>query len=310
MSLYTLIAFNLTPMCLPSRQPSIAADSLEIYKEMIETTVEDLENHLQSTVENLENIIAKNTQDSNTDAGEIQLMEDECLSTQKCLEICAQFSSHIDKIQQLQKGHDNSTDSVSSSNIPERAATKGFQECKSSLVNTAAKLEDHLKVLMDRIVSKSKTITPSQDDIAELLRLQQVWETTRQCMHICSKAEIHLDENASTIDNYATGEAIQFIVSTNEKMIRGRNRGLGWRTRQVGGHLSDASLRQLSRDMTRIHFANTDHRGSPSAGYSMQVEDLDDQSLSKFKDRYGRGFKLTTERSAPNVSSATPPKNE
>jgi hypothetical protein len=296
-------------MCLSSRQSSIAADSLENYKELIETTTDDLEIHLESIDEKLENIIAKNTHNSVKEAGEIQLME-ERLSTQKCLEICAQLSSHIDQIQQLRKSHDNSTDSGSSSSVPERVTNDGLQECKNSLMNTAAKLENHLKIVMNRIMTKTKTSTASQEDIAELTRLQEEWETTRQCMHICSKAGNHLDENASSIDNYATGDAIQFMVSTNEKIIHGRNRGLGWRTRQVGGHLSDASLQQLSRDMNRVNFANTHYRGSPSAGHSMEDEGLQDQPLSEFKDRYGRGFKLTTERSAPNVSSTSPPKNE
>ncbi|KAJ5757723.1 uncharacterized protein N7511_006417 [Penicillium nucicola] len=292
------------------RQSSIAADSLENYKEMIETTTDDLETHLESIDEKLENIIAKNTRDSNTDAGEIQLMEEERLSTQKCLEICAQLSSHIDQIQQLRKARDHSTDSVGSSNIPENVTNEGLQECKKSLLNTAAKLENHLKILMDRIVTKSKTSTASQEDIAELLRLQEEWETTRQCMHICSKAGDNLNENASTIDNYATGDAIQFMVSTNEKIIHGRNRGLGWRTRQVGGHLSDASLQQLSKDMTRVNFANIDHRGSPSGEHFMQDEGSEDPPLSEFKDRYGRGFKLTTERFTPNVSSTMSSKSE
>ncbi|KAJ5210514.1 hypothetical protein N7491_010321 [Penicillium cf. griseofulvum] len=289
------------------RQSSIAADSLESYKEMIETTTDDLEIHLEGIDEKLEKIIAKNARDSNTDAGEIQLMEEERLSTQKCLEICAQLSSHIDQIQQLPKTRDHSTESVSSSSVPERVTNEGLQECKNSLSNTAAKLENHLKILMNRIVTNSKTSTASQEDIAELLRLQEEWETTRQCMHICSKAGTHLNETASTIDNYATGDAVQFMVSTNEKIIHGRNRGLGWRTRQVGGHLSDASLQQLSKDMNRVNFANADHWGSPSAG---QDEGLEDKPLSEFKDRYGRGFKLTTERSAPKVSSTTPPRGD
>lgn len=310
MSLFIYIDYiDQTLIYLFSRQSSIAADSLESYKEMIETTTDDLETHLEGIDEKLENLIAKNTQSSNTNAGEIQLME-ERLSTQKCLEICAQLSSHIDQIQQSRKSRDNSTDSVSSSNVPERVTNEGLQECKNSLINTAAKLENHLKILMDRIVTKSKTSTASQEDIADLLRLQEEWETTRQCMHICSNAGINLDGNASTIDNYATGDALQFMVSTNEKIIHGKNRGLGWRTRQVGGHLSDASLQQLSRDMTRVNFANTENRGSSSTGYSMQNEGLEDQSLSGFKDRYGRGFKLPTERSPPDVSSTTPPKSE
>ncbi|KAJ5655654.1 hypothetical protein N7507_007604 [Penicillium longicatenatum] len=291
------------------RQSSIAADSLESYKEMIETTTNDLETQLEGIDEKLEKILARSSPDSKTEDGEIQLMEEERLSTQKCLEICAQLSSHIDQIQQSRKARDKSTESVSSSSVPERVTNDGLQECKNSLLNTAAKLENHLKILMDRIVTKSKTSKASQDDITELSRLQEEWETTRQCMNICSKAGTNLYENASTIDNYATGDAVQFMVSTNEKIIHGKNRGLGWRTRQVGGHLSDASLQHLSKDMTRMSFVNIDQRGSPSAERFMSDEGLEDQPLSGFKDRYGQGFKLTTEQSVPKTSSTTPPRS-
>jgi hypothetical protein len=57
----------------------------------------------------------------------------------------------------------------------------------------------------------------------------------------------------TTIENYATGDAMQVMVSTNGKTLYGKNRGLGSRTRQIGGHLSDASLQQLSRDMSFIN---------------------------------------------------------
>lgn len=67
---------------------------------------------------------------------------------------------------------------------------------------------------MERIMTKSKTVTTSED-IEDMRRLQEAWETTRQCMHICSRAGTRLDENSSTIDNYATGDAIQFMVSNS-----------------------------------------------------------------------------------------------
>jgi hypothetical protein len=38
---------------------------------------------------------------------------------------------------------------------------------------------------------------------------------------------MHLKENISTIENYATGDAIQFMVSTDGHTINGKNRGLG-----------------------------------------------------------------------------------
>jgi hypothetical protein len=53
-------------------------------------------------------------------------------------------------------------------------------------------------------------------------------------MDICSRADNQLKGKHY---NYATGDALQFMVSTNGKTIHGKNRGLGWRTRQVGGYI-------------------------------------------------------------------------
>ena len=50
----------------------------------------------------------------------------------------------------------------------------------------------------------------------------------------------------STIENHAVGDAIQIMVSTNGKIIHGKNKGLGPRTWQVGGYISDTSLQKLS----------------------------------------------------------------
>ncbi|KAF7712894.1 Uncharacterized protein PECH_002548 [Penicillium ucsense] len=294
-------------------QSSITADSLESYKEMIETTTGDLEAHLETIDEKLEMIIAHNANDSSADAGELQIMEEERLSTQKCLEICAQLSSHIDQIQRTQNSTHDATKHNASSSVSEAVTNEGLQECKYSLSNTAAKLETHLKALMDRIVTKSRTTMASQEDIADMIRLQEEWETTRQCMHICSKAGAHLSENVSMIDNYATGDAIQFMVSTDGKVIHGKNRGLGWRTRQVGGHLNDASLQQLSKDINRMSFGNANQERPPSGGdsHSSYDERPKDQVLSDFQERYGEGFKLAKARpAAPVASMASVPTNE
>lgn len=53
----------------------------------------------------------------------------------------------------------------------------------------------------------------------------------------------------STIENIAEGDAIQIMISTNGKMICGKNCGRGWRTRQIGGYMSDVLLQQLSQDI-------------------------------------------------------------
>ncbi len=245
--------------------------------------------------------------DPGLDATELRLIKEERISTQKCLQICAQLSDHINQIQLTPKRSGSSSGSMGLDALPERLTIEGLQECKNSLVLTAAKLEGYMKELIDRMVTKSKTAMTSEEELADLVRLREEWETARQCMDICSKANVHLKENVSNIDNYATGDAIQFMVSTDGKIIHGRNRGLGWRTRQVGGHLSDVSLQQLSRDMSGVSFQNTGNEDPSSQGRTLSVPDdgVENNSGSEFRDRYGRGFKLASRTTAERPKSST-----
>ena len=61
----------------------------------------------------------------------------------------------------------------------------------------------------------------------------------------------------STIENHAVGDAVQIMVSTNGKIIHGKNRGLGPRTWQVGGYISDTSLQKLSHGIFDCYLAKT-----------------------------------------------------
>ncbi|KAK2035757.1 hypothetical protein LZ31DRAFT_511914 [Colletotrichum somersetense] len=113
-------------------------------------------------------------------------------------------------------------------------------------------LEKHMQQLMDRLIEKAAKMN-SEHEVAQLATLLEEWNTARQCPSICSSAEIHVKENISIIENYATGDdTVQFLVSTNGNTIHGKNRDYGSMTRQVGGHLSNASLQQMSRDISRI----------------------------------------------------------
>ncbi|KAL4934805.1 hypothetical protein BDV06DRAFT_208235 [Aspergillus oleicola] len=50
----------------------------------------------------------------------------------------------------------------------------------------------------------------------------------------------------SIIRNHSFGDAVQIMVSTSRVTIMGSNVGLGPWTRQVGGHLSDKTLREIT----------------------------------------------------------------
>ncbi|KAK5246714.1 hypothetical protein LTS13_006417 [Exophiala xenobiotica] len=100
-------------------------------------------------------------------------------------------------------------------------------------------------------------------------------------------------QNASTIGNYGLGDAVQFMVSTDGKTIRGTNRGLGWRTRQVRGHMSDDSVQQLSGDMTASPSRTPGTERSPGRGDTPVVSDNGTEvAHNPDFEQYGKGFKF------------------
>jgi hypothetical protein len=255
---------------------------------------EDLEDHLDKINEKLDRIIGQSEKTSESDAAELSLIEEERLSTEKCLQICRQLSEHIDQLQLAAKRDDKSASSADEDSVPERVLNEGLQEAKKSLVLTAMRLEQYMKEVRNKLVTKSKTAMTSNEDIADLLRLQQEWETTQQAMNIFSKAENYLRDNVSVIDNYATGDAVQFMVSTNGKVIHGKNRGLGWRSRQVGGHLSDEALKQISHDMSTIVIQNVGKPDSspPASGTRSSQDEEENKPSLAVKDHWSQGVKL------------------
>lgn len=212
------------------------------------------------------------------------------MSTEKCLQICHQLAEYIDQLQFASTQSSNSEKYIDPNTIPGKALNEGLQECKNSLAAAAVKLESYMREIMDRLVSKSRTAMQSSEDRADLMRLQEEWEATRQSISIFAKAETFLRENISVIDNYAVGNAIQFMVSTDGTIIRGSNRGLGFSTKQVGGHLSDTALQQLSRDMSGVIFRKPEGSGQQSPPPSDAIEK--NKFAADYVDRYGPGFSL------------------
>jgi hypothetical protein len=249
---------------LSSRKSSITLEGLRVYKDQLKAATDDLEAHLRSVNDKLESLVSRTVTESASDAAELQLIKEERMSAQQCLQICAQLSDHIDQLQFVSEPPET---------LPEKLTTEGLQECKNNLNLTTAKLESYMKDRMNRLVAKSKIMMTSEEDFADLVRLQEEWETTRQSREICAKAEMHL---------------------TDGNTIHGKNRGLGWRTRQVGGHLSDLSVQQLSRDMTSIHFqqSGNDDPSSRANTISVPGDGVESEPGSEFKVRYGPGFKL------------------
>ncbi|KAL4934806.1 hypothetical protein BDV06DRAFT_155007 [Aspergillus oleicola] len=250
---------------------TVTAENLDDYKSLIETAKVDLEARLEAIDEEL----------ARKESLELQ---EERLSMEKCLKICDQSSEHIAQIRFTSASNASSSSSDMGA-LPEKLTSAGLQE---SLKQTSAKLEQHMETVIDRLVEKLASAPASQKDVTDLARLRDEWETTRQCINICDK------ETITTVENYATGDAVQFTVSTDGQVIHGKNRGLGWRSRQVGGHLNDTSLQQLSKNFTTINLDHIekDNLSSPNPKTTTASNFAPSESVSDFDKRYGRGSQL------------------
>jgi hypothetical protein len=125
-------------------------------------------------------------------------IKDERSSTQKCLQICAQFSKLINQIQpswteNLAQGSDN---------ILEKITSEGIWECRASIEQTAARLERHVQDILDQMMS-NPSATMTQEDKGYLARLREEWTTARKCRAICFQADQRLMENIIAIINHA-----------------------------------------------------------------------------------------------------------
>jgi hypothetical protein len=233
---------------------------------------------------------------------DLRRIQDERSSTQKCLLICAQFSKLIDQLQPIP------TDGRSrdAGTIPERITSDGIGECRISIERTAARLEKHMQDILDQMMFKSGA-TMTQEDASNLARLREEWATARQCRDICTKAEQHLKDNISYIDNHATGDdAVQFLVSNSEKTIHGKNRGYGDQIRQLGGHLSDESIQKLSGDFVQMSVQRSETRILPARSDTSLEGNGVNEERKNWSPQYGSGRILKSELDAKiTVSQAS-----
>jgi len=261
---------------------------------MIKTTTIDLQARVDIIDGKLESIFEQTPTETDSDGTELLQLKEDRLSTLKCLDVCARLSDQINNVPLRP---------VPSSRNPvglfqsERITNEGLYECKETLSSTAAKLERHMEDLINRLKSKMG----SEEGVAELAILQEEWGTARQCIDICSTA----GNNISVIDNYSTGDdTIQFLVSTKGKTIHGKNRGFGIRTKQVGGHLSDESLQQISRDFSRSSLQDTGDQGLPLRGNTPSAShDVGHGFSEEFSRRHGKGLELGS-NSSPHVTTS------
>ncbi|EEU39907.1 uncharacterized protein NECHADRAFT_68825 [Fusarium vanettenii 77-13-4] len=295
------------------RASSITAKTLDGHKELIRNATDDLEAHLESINEKLEAMIDRTVPASDTDAADLCRIQNERASTEKGLQICRQLSDHIKEIQLNHAGRGKDLPRILDSGLlPDRIVSESLQQCTGSLSVATEQLERLQRKLMDQLMAKSRSAM-AEEDGADLERLRSELETTRQSIMICHQVDMRLQQNVSVIENYATGDqTVQFLASTNEKTINGKNSGFGWAQRQIGGHFDNETVRQLSQDAFKpvTRYGKSDESQSQDQTPSHPRPIPNDQDVSKFSDRWGGGHRLISTSCSDRAVQISPVPNQ
>jgi hypothetical protein len=271
-----------------SRTTAATADEIVAYHDLVSTARTDLEDQLSRINEKLDRIgdafVA--TQE---DADDVKKIKEERASTEQCLKICAKLADHITEIRQTEgySRTDSADGGISSKSVTE----DGLKKCEENLNQVIQQLQHREKMLFERLLDRTTTLITSDGEKEELLGLRGEWEAFRTGKDICLQAQSHLQDSVSTIENFGAGDAVQFMVSTTNKTIRGVNRGTGWRTRQVGGHIDPASFQQLMRSMEAMDSPITGEVPPSNLNVTSDQSSSESQEAHSW-DQYGRGVNL------------------
>ena len=272
-----------------SRKSAVTASVLKEYKEVITNTTADLEEHLQEIDKKLHSLSLHSGAISDEDAAERQQIQEERDSTQQCLGICAQVSTHIDQV------HPNATNNTSiplagyqqpvvtfSGLLSARETTvDAFKACKERLSTTTTQLEKHLQDINNRLEKfSSQPLKQSNEQAAEQDTMKEELESIKQCLAICSQATIQANkERINDFEDVSmTDDGQQVVVSTFGDLVSAKRITAGARSFQWLGQMSDESLQQLSRDRGRVAAENVTQQQIVTG--------------AQFEDRYGAGVRL------------------
>ena len=181
-------------------------------------------------------------------------------STEKCLNIVADVSAHIDGA--LLPLHNN-VSPFSDTNRDIQEASEGLsaeqltsdflQQCRSGLGDHTSQLERRLRDLESQISKFPQEDRGMSKQLSERSKIQEEIQSTKQCLKICNDAgrptglnRINIFEDVTIADN---GD--QIIVSTLGDLISAECSAIGARSKQWLGQMSDTSLLQLSKSFGR-----------------------------------------------------------
>lgn len=268
---------------------------------MISNTKSDLEERLEAIDAKLKSLSSQKNKSSGEERNDRNRILEERDSTTQCLDICARVSLHIDQVRPNVL-RDISTASGSSQGpvttldglIAARFTTdEALSKCKTTLKDASVRLEKRLQDLDSHLQTlQSDHGAGNEGQEAELQRIQDEYDTTKQSLAICTEASERTRESrVNDFEDVSMAEdGNQVIVSTIGDLISAKRINAGARSTQWLGQMSDESLQELTRAVSYVSLARASGDGP--------------EAVKAFEARYGAGIKLKAGDSATGGAMA------
>lgn len=219
------------------------------YKEMIQSTTIDLQEHLHDIDEEMHHTLdVKECQDMVIDE---VTMKSERDCTIRCLEICMQVDTVLEEQRYfVDSGNLSSLASRGAHPASQEILADSLQSCRSNIKSANAELMKRLQCLSTRL--GSDTADPARAasiDPPERQRMAEEFQSIRQCLNICMQASEEAEKvRVNIAEDITTAEdSQQVLVSTVRDLIAARRVDAGARSLQCIGQMSDETLQQMSR---------------------------------------------------------------
>ncbi|KAK4073066.1 hypothetical protein Purlil1_13154 [Purpureocillium lilacinum] len=202
---------------LPS---SLDAVSIDQYVKLYRDAGSDIEDQIRTLEARLE-----------FQQAEQGLLEQQHESMKVCLDICAEFGDRITNRRPFHPAEEHA----------------GMRRHRAALTALVANIDSALSAAMDLAIERaSKGENTSKE--AQLTRaLHEAAAEARRCIGSADDVS-HIDNHATS----ATGDSVQFLVSTTGPHIHGVNRSCGSKARQFAGHMNDETLQVLVREVDEV----------------------------------------------------------
>ncbi|KAK1981002.1 hypothetical protein LZ30DRAFT_593631 [Colletotrichum cereale] len=232
---------------------TVTLQTLNEYKDMIQKTAGELEDHLEDVNAKLEHLILHQKESFQALSSNIERIQNEKDSTEICLEICAQVQARIDEMH-----FQAISPSPSSNEISCRSLTRAMVMTLSTLSQCRDMLTDNVSQLrrqkeeVSREQLGSDTTSSSGPLEAEIKRLQEEADSTKTCLTICNDASEHATRGVHVLENMTTGhDGQQLFVSTLGDLFRVKGATTGDGGIQFVGSVGEGTLQEFFRSQMK-----------------------------------------------------------